>query len=210
MPGVELVSACYRERSFPENSHSEYVVGAVVSGAETLTVAGFSHRVGAGGVLLLDPDEAHGNATIGPDALRYHVLYLHYDAVHAFVDHERQVSLRFPVPMSDSQTLFATVTAAHAVLRSGTAGALEQESALSRLVRTFTVLTNNGPATISSPSAHADRIADAKAFIEENYAKAFSLHDLAGFSGLSIFHFARSFKNDRAQSTSLSKPVSNF
>ena len=42
--GVELVSVCYRERSFPEHSHGEYVFGAVVAGAETLTVAGRSCR----------------------------------------------------------------------------------------------------------------------------------------------------------------------
>lgn len=84
MPCVELVSVCYRERSFPEHSHSEYVVGAVVAGAETLTVAGRSHRVDTGSVLRLHPDEAHANATIGSDVLRYDVLYLREDTIRPY------------------------------------------------------------------------------------------------------------------------------
>lgn len=45
-----------------------------------------------------------------------------------------------------------------------------------------------------SQAVPAARIADAKAYIDENYADGFGLHDLAALSGLSVFHFTRTFK----------------
>jgi AraC-like DNA-binding protein len=195
MSGIELVSVCYRERSFPEHSHGEYVVGAVVTGAETLTIAGRSQRVDAGTVLQLHPDEAHANATIGPDALRYHVLYLREDVVRLFADHEcGDMPIRFRGPTADDPTLFEAVTAAHAVLGCAAAGLLERESALGALVRTLAIDSSKAPGTTRSQAGPPDRVAAAKAYIDENYAGGFGLHDLAALSGLSVFHFTRSFK----------------
>jgi AraC-like DNA-binding protein len=193
IPGVELVSVCYRERSFPEHSHSEYVFGAVVAGAETLTVAGRSHRVGAGSALRLHPDEAHANSTIGPDSLRYHVLYLREDVLRSYCNHNDEV-LRFQAPSSGDPALFTTVCAAHAALRCDTAGQLEQESALGALVQACAVETSS---TFDRPwpqSGHSGRIAEARAYIDQNYADGFGLRKLAELSGLSVFHFTRSFK----------------
>lgn len=195
MPGVELVSVCYRERSFPEHSHGEYVVGAVVAGAETLTVAGRSHRVDAGSVLRLHPDEAHANATIGPDVLRYHVLYLRQDTVRPFLDPDSDASVfRFRTPVSGDSTLFAAVSATHTALRCDAAGRLEQESAFGALVRALAVEVSGAVDTAGFQPVCAARVADAKTFIDENYADGFDLRDLAELSGLSVFHFTRSFK----------------
>lgn len=55
MFGAEMVFICCCERSFPERSHGEHVLGAVAAGAEMLTVAGRSQRVGDGNVLRLYP-----------------------------------------------------------------------------------------------------------------------------------------------------------
>lgn len=195
MPGVELVSVRYRERSFPDHSHSEYVIGAIVAGAERLTVAGRSYRVDTGNVLLLHPDEAHANATIGSDVLRYDVLYLREDTMASYVDRDRNNgALRFELPVSGDPTLLAIVSATHAVLSSDAAGRLEQESALGTLVRALDGKGRGVPNMAGSRTVLAARVADAKAYIDENYADGFGLHDLAALSGLSVFHFTRTFK----------------
>ncbi len=62
LPGAELVSVAYRDRSFPEHRHEEFVIGAVTAGAETLTVRGVPHLAAAGATLLLKPGEPHSNA----------------------------------------------------------------------------------------------------------------------------------------------------
>ncbi len=191
--GVELVSVCYRNRSFPEHSHAEYVLGAVMTGAETLTVAGRPHRVDAGSVLRLHPDEAHANATIGPDALRYHVLYLREDVLRPYADRDSAV-LCFPTSVSGDATLFQAVCVAHALLSCNAAGRLEQESALGALVQACISETPGAWSTTSLSPARPNRIEDAKAYINANYAEGFGLQELARLTGLSIFHFTRSFK----------------
>ena len=195
LSGVELVSVCYRERSFPEHSHDEYVVGAVVGGAELLSVAGRSHRVATGDVLQLHPDEAHANATIGAEALRYHVLYLRDDVVRRFLDEgDDRSALRFASPVSGDRLLFDAVLAADATLRRDTAGRLEQETALGTLVQTLGRRSPGSADRSVGARAPSDRIASAKAYIDACCAEDFGLHDLAALSGLSVFHFTRSFK----------------
>lgn len=193
MPGVELVSVCYRERSFPEHSHGEYVFGAVVAGAETLTVAGRSHRVDAGHVLRLHPDEAHANATIGPESLRYDVLYLREDILRPYCDRD-DAALGFGAPTSADPDLFTVVRAAHAALRCDAAGQLEQESALGALMQAHAVETSGSLDRTWSQSGPSGRIAEARAYIDQHYADGFGLHELAALSGLSVFYFTRSFK----------------
>jgi AraC-like DNA-binding protein len=193
LAGVELVSVCYRERSFPEHSHAEYVVGAVAAGAEVLTVGRRSHRVDPRHVLQLHPDEAHANATVGQEALRYRVLYLSSDVVGRLLDERRDaLPLRFKSPVSGDPILFQAVNAAHAALGSETSGLLEQESALAGLVRTLA--KDTAPATICPQIVQSASVATAKAYVDEHYAEAFGLQDLADLTGLSVFHFARSFK----------------
>lgn len=193
LSGVELVSVCYRERSFPEHSHGEYVFGAVVTGAETLAVAGRSHRVDAGSTLRLHPDEAHANATVGPDCLCYHVLYLRADVLRPYRDRNDAV-LCFRAPVSGDPTLFKAICDAHAALRCDATGRMEQESALGMLARASAVEASGARDMAGLQPAHSGRIADAKAYIDQHYADGFGLHDLAELSGLSIFHFTRSFK----------------
>lgn len=84
--------------------------------------------------------------------------------------------------------------AAHAALRCDAAGQLEQESALGALMQACAVETSGSVDRTWSQSARSGRIAEARAYIDQNYAHGFGLHDLAGLSGLSVFHLTRSFK----------------
>ncbi len=65
LSGVELVSVEYSERTFPEHSHAEWVVGAIMTGCEALTVGGKTYEVQTGQVLRLHPDQPHANRTTG-------------------------------------------------------------------------------------------------------------------------------------------------
>lgn len=56
LSGVELVSVEYSERTFPEHSHAAWVVGAIMTGCEALTVGGTTYEVQTGQVLRLHPD----------------------------------------------------------------------------------------------------------------------------------------------------------
>ena len=193
--GVELVSVAYRERSFPEHSHAEYVVGAVVAGAETLTVAGGTHRIGTGSSLLLNPEQPHRNATVGDEVLRYHVLYLSEEAVHRFHDPSAGAPPpRFDTPASADPAIFDAIVAAHALLGDASADPLAQESALSLLLRTLARSGGDARRSATDPAVQKEAVIVAKEYIDAHYAAAFGLADLAGMAGLSIFHFNRRFR----------------
>ncbi|THD60814.1 AraC family transcriptional regulator [Phenylobacterium sp.] len=195
LPGVELVTVAYRDRSFPEHSHAEYVIGAVLTGAETLAVGGGPHLVGAGDVLLLHPDEPHANATLGPETLRYRVLYVPPGAVRPFLDPTPFAQpLSFEEPVTDNAAIFRCVNHAHATLADTGAGPLEQESALAALLG---ILAESAPrrrrARPEAAGASAT-ITLCREYIDDRFTESFGLQALGELTGLSIFHLVRSFK----------------
>lgn len=190
LPGVELVSVAYSSRRFPEHSHQEYVIGAVTAGAETLTVGRNQHVADAGTVLRLNPAQAHANATIGTETLRYSVLYIPDTVVASFLDVGAALP-QFSLPVTSHSELFHKVCVAHAILACENSGKLEQESALSSLVQASNFDATFGNAEPATSHAAADVV---RLFINEHYADVFGLHDLSRLTGISPFHLVRTFK----------------
>lgn len=193
--GVELVTVAYRDRCFPKHSHAEYVVGSVVTGAERLGVRGRAYVVPPGNVLLLHPDEPHANETIGTERLSYRVLYLSSGAIHPFLDPAHaHPSLSFVEPVTSDPAIFQSVNVAYAVLADAGAGRLEQETALTALIR---ILRDSAPRTkrsLPETIAPSAAITLCRQFIDDYFTESFGLQDLSNLTGLSIFHLVRSFK----------------
>lgn len=192
LPGVELVSVEYRERAFPEHSHAEWVVGAVMTGSEALTVRGVAHAVGAGQVLRLHPDQPHANRTIGGETLRYHVAYIPDHVIASYVA-DGGTMRRFAAPVLIGPQSHAAVAGAHAVLSCDDSGRLEQESALAGLASVMFFDSLRRAADDEPTSSEA--VATARAYIDMHFADGFGLGTLAAAAGISVFHLARSFRN---------------
>lgn len=188
IPGAELVSVAYRRRGFPEHSHAEYVVGAVCEGAETLVVDGVSHHVAAGAVLHLNPEQVHANATVGSETLRYKVLYLPTASIVPYQD--RGQPLAFAAPVTNDPLIYHVVQRAHALLAENT-GQLEQETAVAAIVRT---LEQGNLCEERGKTEFSAAILLARDYIDHHFAEAFGLETLSDLTGLSVYHFARSFK----------------
>lgn len=195
LPGVELVATRYRNRSFPEHSHGEYVVGAVVAGAEALIVRGRSHVVRTGEVLLLHPGEAHANRTIGDAALEYQVLYLPAASIRRFMEgHGGERPLQLRASVERCHALFDCVTATHAALAAAEEDVLDQETAMADLVQALAGCTSSRDDRRLPPQCSA-AVAIARAYVDAHHAEAFGLGALADLTGISVFHLVRSFKN---------------
>lgn len=189
LSGVELVSVSYRRRSFPVHTHSEFVVGAVVGGAETLAVGGRSYTVGAGASLFLHPDEPHANATIGDEALQYRVFYMNAASLAEMLGGKLPA---FAAPVLDAAHMHEALTRAHVAL-SSESDALEQESAFAALAQTLIDAAPVGTRAARTPSMRTRRV---KAFIDEHFADGFGLAALAEVSGMSSVHTLRTFKQE--------------
>lgn len=191
--GVELVSVAYQHRAFPTHSHGEYVIGVVLSGAETLDVGGTRHVVPSGSVLRLHPGEAHSNSSVGEETLRYGVFYLPAESVSPYLDGEAgERSLIFGSPVSHDPRLFRTLVEAYDAMSVPHAERLDQETAMMTLVRALVSRPREEPclrATVSGAS-----IGRARTYIDEHFREAFDLGMLSAVADLSVFHLARSFK----------------
>lgn len=189
IPEVELVSAAYRDRSFPEHAHEEYVIGAITTGAELLAVGGQTWLADTGSVLRLHPGEVHANTAQGPETLRYSVLYVPRDTLLGCFD--AALDLRFPTPVVWNPRLHRIVCETHATLSSPTADKLAQESALATLAR---MIGGHPIQAMAGDPIPSDAVDQARRYIEDNLLENFGLGDLSRLTGLSPFHLVRSFK----------------
>jgi AraC-like DNA-binding protein len=194
LPGVELVSASYRNRAFPLHAHAEYVVGVIVEGAEVLSVRGRRHRLVAGDTLLLNPGEAHSNSTLDANLLSYCVFYLPEGSLALYLPKDANgvaVMPTFSRPATSARHIYTSLINAHANLRAN-CGRMEQETTLSMLAQTL--LSCASSASAPAKRREDGRIDRARAFIDAHFAEHFGLADLALVAGLSPFHFIRCFR----------------
>lgn len=186
LPGVELVSVAYRDRTFPLHLHPEYVVGTVIGGAEELRTGGASHLVGVGDVLRLRPGEPHANRCLGDAVLRYRVFYLPAESIAAF----GEGALSFAAPVARDAALARLLAETHETLCQENTGELEQESALLVLIAGLAA----DPGDAAEPALAGAAVARARDYIDAHFAEAFGLATLAEVAGLSVFHLAHSFR----------------
>lgn len=189
LPDVELVSVAYRERSFPEHSHDEFVIGTIISGAETLTVNRTPWLASAGSVLRLAPGEVHANASEGEAQLCYKVLYIPAPTLLGYLGTPEQAVYNFKNPVVRNDALNKLVRRAHSVLASSNAGKLAQESAIVELARHLG--TSRLSTTTSIAHAAADQV---RRYIDDQLGEHFGLAELSQLTGLSPFHLVRTFK----------------
>jgi AraC-like DNA-binding protein len=175
-----LVVASYAARP-------EYVVGALVEGAERLTISGRDFTIRRGDSLLIHPDEAHANVSIEGMRMGYRVFYIPVALVARTVG-----SLAFEEPVSSSPRLFDRLTAAHRALRRS-ADALEQESRFASLAAELVCGTRGVKLPRPVPRA---QVKSAKAYIDAQFREGITLGELASVAGLSPYHLLRSFRRE--------------
>lgn len=187
LPGLELVSASYADRTFPLHFHPEYVVGAVVEGAERLSIRDASFVVEQGSGLLIHPGEPHANAAVGSARMGYRVFYIPPDLVGAWA-----AAPEFAEPVSRSPGLFRSLVATHRLLCSAS-DALEQQSAFLSML---TEITRGSSARRAADSLPAAKLRLAKLHLEAYFRDDLSLAALAEAVDLSPFHLLRRFRRE--------------
>ena len=183
--GLELLSASYAPRSFPTHVHPEWVIGAIVEGAERLTMRGRDWNAGTGSVLVIPPGEAHANAAMAGRRMGYRVFYVPDDLVAA-----ERCAIRLVEPVLSSASLFRRVVAAHRTLAAQD-DALEQQSAFSALLHALSGRRGGESATRAAPA----RLQAARDYLEAHFRGHCSLTEVSAEAGVSNFHLARSFRS---------------
>ncbi|HCA86542.1 MAG TPA: AraC family transcriptional regulator, partial [Streptomyces sp.] len=75
LPGVDLLRARYVSHTFARHAHDGFVIAAVTGGVEGIGLPRGAEHVGAGGVVLLNPDTPHTAYAGAREGWSYRVLY---------------------------------------------------------------------------------------------------------------------------------------
>ena len=187
LPGLELVEVSYQRRAFPVHSHEEYLIGVVTRGRERLSVRGTAHIAGPGDFILLEPGEAHSNEAIDAEGLEYRVFYV----PRAMIG-EAFGKPRFRDNVLPGKRLGRRWAALHRRMMGG-AEDLEIEGHFFALLGEILEMAGSLDAAARPPEQA--KVARARSYLDEHFAAAVSLGDLAAHVGLSPYHLLRSFRD---------------
>lgn len=187
VPGLELVEASYRHRSFPIHRHEEYVIGVATKGMERLAIRGELLVVREGDFILIEPGEAHANQTVGDEGVTYRVFYVPATVVVEFYGHHR-----FPRSVVSGNGLASRWADLHRQWIAQGDSADFRGVFVQTLGAVLRATDTSNPPAETVPHLSVVR---AKAFLDEHFTEPVSLGELAKESGLSRFHLLRSFRN---------------
>jgi AraC-like DNA-binding protein len=195
---LELLQARYSTHVFPRHWNETFIIQIVTQGLNEFYCGRAMHRVPAGSIVLINPHEIHTGYSVGNVPLVYRTIYPPADLL---AEMAAQISgckagiPFFPAAIVWDGALSKMLVKAHQACEAGR----EQLASQSLLLIALTVLIRrHADKKISwrPLGKEIDRVKQAKNYIEDNFSRHVSLHDLAKVSHLSPFHFLRAFRKE--------------
>jgi AraC-like DNA-binding protein len=192
---LDLFQARFRTYAFARHWHDYYVIGLVEGGAQSFWCRGATFATPPGGIILLNPGEAHTGEAAIEAGFAYRALYpTAGHMARAMAELGRPAELpRFPAVRVDDQALAGSVRALHRAIKQG-ATPLERETRWLALLTTLIQRYGAGRLQLPLAGAEPRAVARARAYLEEHYAERVTLAVLAAEVGFSPFHMARVFQ----------------
>jgi AraC-like DNA-binding protein len=192
---LDALRAVFTTHSFARHWHDYYVIGLVVEGAQTFWWRRATHLTPRGGLILLNPGEAHtGEAAAGAAGFTYRALYptaAHLAPLMAELGRPGELP-GFPSARVDDAALAGEIWRLHTEL-GGASPPIARETRWLRLLATL--ITRYGAERLALPAAGREprAVARAQAYLDAHYAAPIALADVAAHVGLSPFHLVRVF-----------------
>src|SRR5574339_483052 len=126
---VELLHAFYVQHAYPRHSHDYYVISLIERGRQSFTHRGTKHRTPPGGLILINPGEAHTGEAADTQGFELRALYpsaaLMESAVFDLTGHRS--SPFFREVLIDQRWATNSISSLHSAILAG-ADRLESES----------------------------------------------------------------------------------
>lgn len=188
---LEVVHGLRVQRKLDVHLHSKYEIAVVADGGARFDVRGVPVHVTGGSVLVVNAGDPHAVRS-DDGGCSFSLLY---------VTEERMASAAYHAGHGDAPPVFAPC-ALHDPELAGIV--LELNDALEReappddveplLEAALVRLLAGAQVRPESCEPRNERIARARQFIDEHYAEAIAIDDLAALAGFSKFHFIRVFR----------------
>jgi AraC-like DNA-binding protein len=171
------------------------VIGLVEDGAQSFWCRRATYTTPRGGIILLNPGEAHTGQAHGAGGFAYRALYptsAHMAQVMAEFNRPDQLP-QFQAVRVDAADLAGSVRQLHAALDTATP-ALERQTHWLSLLTTLVLRYAADPLRLPSAGSEPRAVGLVRAFLEEHFAERITLPTLAAVAGLSPFHLIRVFQ----------------
>lgn len=193
---LNALHAVFTTHAFARHWHDYYVIGLVEAGAQTFACNRNTYLTPRGGLILLNPGEAHtGEPAAGAAGFSYRALYptlAHIAPLMAELGRPDELP-SFPTARVDDRHLAAQVWQLHHCLDGSTPPIARETLWLHMLAG---LISRYGAAQLRFPRVGAEpqAVKRACAYLEAHTAEPISLAHLAAEVGLSPFHFVRVFR----------------
>ncbi|MCB7037026.1 AraC family transcriptional regulator [Eggerthella sinensis] len=205
-PGVEFVTLEGIVQPFPLHFHDFWTIGQMVQGNRRMTCRGEVHDLGPEDFVLFGPGEVHGCKPMNDTPLVYRSIVV---PVELFAQAYGESLGLAPAEAATLTCRFAPVVVRDVVLSACMArlyafasddvahDALEEEEALWAFLARVATYCEGAPDAQASPEApSAANVARARRFLDERFASAVTLDDLARAAGVSRYHLIRVFSDE--------------
>lgn len=196
MPGVQLLRASFRARTFPRHSHEGYGVGVIEQGALGFYYRGENVVAPSGRINTVNPDEVHTGQAAVEQGWTYRMFYFSAD----FLQRMSQDIYGRPVPLPfftagviDDPELARLIQQAHGQLCDQKVARLEKESITLAMFSRLLARHTYAPPALDRAGNEQTSIRRVIEYLDAHCAEDISVGTLAGIACLSPYHFIRVF-----------------
>lgn len=184
-----------RKVCYAKHSHETFSIGAITGGNSIYLNGRTCERVGAGAVVVINPEEVHACNPIDDQPWSYHMLYVDVPWL-TELQHEMGFSRNedfkpFSTKLSGDPGLHAGLNRLCAILYEGDAEIMRKQEAAIAFFSGLQDLLNPGPAGSEAISRKLVRAAE---YISENCTRSLKLDEICAAAELSSAYLIRSFK----------------
>ncbi len=181
---------------YAKHSHETFSIGAVTGGRSVYVNRHASEWIGAGAVVMMNPDDVHACNPVADE--RWSYLMLHVDVAwltklqHELGFSENHAFRAFSQTMTLDPALFDGLNRLYAILVDSDADTLHKQSAAITFFAEVQRKLNPASSMPADDASH--QLTCAAQFIAENCTQALTLEDVCKAANLSASHLIRAFK----------------
>ena len=184
-----------RQVCYARHSHETFSIGAVTGGRSVYLNRNAREWVGAGAVVLMNPDDVHACNPIADERWSYRMLHVDVSWLtglqHELGFSDNHAFRAFSQTMTTAPALYSGLNRLHAILVDDEAETLRKESAAVTFFSEVQQSLNPAPLPDDDASRQLTRAAE---FIAENCTRPLKLEEVCKAADLSASHLIRAFK----------------
>lgn len=194
LPFIELRSIRDgRDTGYARHTHETFSIGAITGGTSTYLNRRTKETIGAGSVVVINPDDAHACNPISDQAWSYRMFYVDVPWLTG-LQHELGFSCNRDFrafSTTSTTTVFVGLNRLYDILTDDDAGEMQKQSAAIGFFQDMQQALDPAPARLGDANVKLLRAAE---FISDNCTRLLTLDDICTAASLSPAYLIRAFK----------------